>query len=128
MLTLVLKSCHLFFDGVKLSISLSFETKVLTLLTLLFSKNCNKITKFFKFIALKSIFSSLVYTSSKIFILPFCQIFSNLSPLVYFLVSFVLKSKSLYVLSPQFCHSNFMNMGTDTGTRHGHAPGHKVQA
>ena len=83
MLTLVLKSCHL-----KLSISLNFETKVLTLLTLQFSKNCNKITKFF---LQKSIFSSLVYTLSKIFILTFCQIFSNLSPLVHFLISFVLK-------------------------------------
>ena len=90
-MSLVLKSCHLFFNDVKLSISLNFETKVLTLLTLLFSKNCNKTTKFFKFIALKSIFSSLVYTSSKIFILTFCQIFSNLSPLVHFLTFFVLK-------------------------------------
>ena len=123
MLTLLLKSCNLFFEDAKLLISLNFKTKVITLL---FSQKFNKIIKFFKMIVLNPFFVSFP-TSSKIFILTFCQIFSNLSPLVYFLVSFVLKSKSLYILSPQFCHSNFMNMGTDAGTRHGHAPRHKVQ-
>ena len=87
----------------------------------------NKITKFFKFIVLKSIFWSL-FLHRQIFLFSPCQFFSNSSPLVHFLVPFFLKFSPLVQIYLYFIASILSSQFHQHGHGHGNRHGHKTWA